>query len=151
MADYSGLIVVLAIYLLMIAGSGKKKKKAAQRRRGPMRTAAEGEQHDVHSTQRTDQAMRGFAAAFEPDPDCAARPIHLHPVDQTRMQAAGEGEDPCHAGGVQPSERDDPGIDALAAGEPHALAEDVLRGVIMSEILTRPCERAVIRKNRRSV
>ena len=68
--------------------------------------------------------------------------------DQERMQAAGEGEDPCHVGAAPARRREPPHQE-----EERALrglsTEDVWRGVVMSEILMRPRERAALRRARR--
>ncbi len=83
-------------------------------------------------------------------PDIAPekRGMRLVNIDQERMQAAGEGEDPCHVGAAS-SRRREP----LQQGEERALwrlsAEDVWRGVIMSEVLMRPQERAALRRIKR--
>ena len=76
--------------------------------------------------------------------------IHLHQADEQAMEQAGEGEDPCHAGAApkRPSldDEDEPmETDTRRA----AFERDVLRGVIMSEVLTRPSERAALRRMKR--
>ena len=73
---------------------------------------------------------------------------------------AAEGEDPCHAGSApdapETADMDNmQDMDSAYAYDPQqdkqALMQDMLRGVIMSEILTRPCDRmATKRTNRRS-
>ena len=101
----------------------------------------------------SERPEEGFSQA-----DCAAGAhapgLHLHEVTQAQLRDAGEGEDPCHAGrsprtaqaaqsapgGMQPTMQD--GTDAEAARE-------LLRGVIMSEILERPCERRARQQARR--
>lgn len=83
-------------------------------------------------------------------PDIAPekRGMRLVNIDQERMQAAGEGEDPCHVGAAA-SRRHEP----LQQDEERApwrlSAEDVWRGVIMSEVLMRPQERAALRRIKR--
>ena len=66
------------------------------------------------------------------------------------MEQAGEGEDPCHAGGApkrpEPDEAYEPTEEEARRA---AFQSDVLRGVIMSEILTRPGERAAVRRMKR--
>ena len=155
MKDSPILLIFLIIYLIA-ASSGRKRNGAkkkpqmkaslgreAERRKSPLRTHAQGEQEGWRSTMRARQAQQGFHEAFDAhgpeERDCESQPIHLHDVGQAQMTLAGEGEDPCHAGGrgAEPSEA------AVVQGETHSvLAQDVLRGVIMSEILTRPHERA---------
>ena len=74
--------------------------------------------------------------------------IHLHHADEQAMEQAGEGEDPCHAGAAP--ER--PPMDDETRkedGQRAAFESDVLRGVVMSEVLTRPSERAALRRMKR--
>ena len=76
--------------------------------------------------------------------------IHLHHADEQAMEQAGEGEDPCHAGAApkrpEPDETYEPTEEEARRA---AFQSDVLRGVIMSEILTRPGERAAVRRMKR--
>ena len=76
--------------------------------------------------------------------------IHLHHADEQAMEQAGEGEDPCHAGAApkrpEPDEVYEPTEEEARRA---AFQSDVLRGVIMSEILTRPGERAAVRRMKR--
>lgn len=151
MEDFPILLIFLVFYL--IAGSSGKKKKgrrAGNSKAGPMRTHAQGEQWDQKAVQRDKQTLEGFETAFEKlkgDADCQQQRIHLHDVSQTDMLTAAEGEDPCH-GGDSAAQR--VGFDA----EPEeneaqrSLREDVLRGVIMSEILMRPHERRALQRSR---
>ena len=70
------------------------------------------------------------------------------------MYDAAEGEDPCHRGDARAQEDAHPDT-AFSYDEQEqmnsALAQDVLRGVIMSEILKRPSSRTAIRRNERSM
>lgn len=90
------------------------------------------------------------AAAAFPEEGCEthAPGLHLHAVTQERLRSAGEGEDPCHAGGAP---RPAPELAAETAELPtdSAAARELLRGVILSEILERPCERRARLQNRR--
>ena len=157
MDDFLSLVVVFIIYLVA-ASSGKKKKGGKGRKRsGPMRSRAQGERRDARAAQRDEQTKAGFDAAFaQPvkEPVCREshpRQMHLHEVDQSAFAHAAEGEDPCHAAGV------DVQADVLGHAVPEnesqqQFAQDVLRGVVMSEILTRPCERrarAAMQRGRR--
>ena len=94
--------------------------------------------------------MEGFQSAFS-DHAAAAQPcnqqrMHLHEVSGEQMQHAAEGEDPCHVGDareecvIEPASQDETSVQ---------LEQDILRGIIMSEILTRPCERMAMRRGRR--
>lgn len=74
--------------------------------------------------------------------------MRLNQVTQEEMHAAGEGVDPCHTGEAQSSG----GWELLhddVQSDDQALARNVLSGVIMSEILERPCERAARQRARR--
>ena len=70
--------------------------------------------------------------------------------DEQAMEQAGEGEDPCHAGAApkrpEPEEAYEPTEEEARRA---AFQSDVLRGVIMSEILMRPGERAAVRRMKR--
>ena len=74
--------------------------------------------------------------------------IHLHQADQQTMEQAGEGEDPCHAGAApeRPPMDDETREENVQRA---AFESDVLRGVVMSEVLTRPSERAALRRMKR--
>lgn len=147
-------LILVAIFYLIAAASGKKKKKAKKKARSKgFKTAfdawqtADGQMHIETSTGDPAGAKTSFAA----DPGCAGRSIHLHDVPQSMMRDAGEGEDPCHAGGMDAKEAL-PVYEAelpAAAMENETLRQDMLRGVIMSEILTRPCDRRAAERNRR--
>ena len=153
MEDSPILLLFLIIYLIAASSGSRKRSKQkkvpyrAQERRSPMRAKAQGEQLDWRSILRSEQARQGFEEAFaaheQRSEACENQPIHLHEVQQAQMTLAAEGEDPCHAGGrTAGAEQED--ADAAAQDEARsALAQDILRGVIMSEILTRPHERAV--------
>ena len=101
------------------------------------------------------------------------RGMRYQSVTQAQLSAAGEGDDPCHSDSPYEGERYDEGtaydshaMDSSAqkrasdsvydspifAGgdqDREALARQVLSGVIMSEVLTRPAERRMQRKMRR--
>lgn len=149
MEDFPLLVLFFIIYL--IAGSSSRKKnKNRQARRGPMRTRSQGEQLDMRAFLRDMQTKEGFQTAFSEgqdsdEPSCAQKRMHLHEVTDEQMLHAAEGEDPCHAGGA-PS----PALETEIhpEEEQQELAQDVLRGVIMGEILMRPHERAAMRRRR---
>ena len=64
------------------------------------------------------------------------------------LEQAGEGEDPCHAGAAPerpPMDDETKETDVQRA----AFESDVLHGVVMSEVLTRPSERAALRRMKR--
>jgi len=72
-------------------------------------------------------------------------PIFIMVSDDQMLHAA-EGEDPCHAGGVQSAvvlqESE------IADETQQDLAQNVLRSVIMSEVLMRPNERRALQRSR---
>ena len=155
LGDLISLIIVFSLYLTAASGQKKKGRKNAHngKRRMPMRTKARGEQADWHAHERAAQVQAGFDTAFHHESyhtvkaSCEKDPIHLHRVFQLQFADASEGEDPCHAGGVEIN--DDSPFDMIKDTDSEMCAQDVLRGVIMSEILTRPHERAARRQGRR--
>jgi len=153
--DFLSIIVVVALYLAIAAGGNKKKKaRNAKQRASRTRNTAFDQAFAGSgkvSAWRTSAQEEGASALHEA---CASSRIHLHEVTQQQMAESAEGEDPCHRGGAD-EVRDVHDSAAFSYDEvqqeQNALAQDVLRGVIMSEILTRPCDHAAIRRNRRSV
>ena len=159
MEDFLSMILLMVIYIGVAAANGnkKKKKRAKQARARGFQPAFDGRSSagGERRVQQPESAQEGFLPAFEDN--CESRPIHLHDVPQSVLQHAGEGEDPCHAGGARSTTKAE--RKAKEAEPPFApdeaegseFAQDVLRGVIMSEILTRPCDRRAMRRNGRSV
>ena len=151
MEDFIGIIVLVLIAL--VSASGKKKKKAEkparQRRQAEKPRDARFEQAFAR---KQAEALKQQAERLAPgkaghEADCDRRPLHLHEVTPRQMEAAGEGEDPCHAGYHAPEEPSP--IYAPEAAQADFRAQELLRGVIMSEILKRPCERMAERHDRR--
>lgn len=149
------LVAALFVIVEVIAVGKKKKKRPAAKLHEPKRAAP------PETTQKqTDETARERARVFEQadeadefDDPCEqeAEPrIHLHHADEQAMEQAGEGEDPCHAGAApkrpEPDETYEPTEEEARRA---AFQSDVLRGVIMSEILTRPGERAAVRRMKR--
>lgn len=157
MDRFLSMIVLMIIYFIAASSNGKKKKKKKAARARGFQTAfdAAGPSSDERRMKKPERALEGRQTSFAAD--CESRPIHLHDVPQNVMQRAGEGEDPCHAGGVDAKRRQTEDAEASSAvfysseTEGGEIAQDVLRGVIMSEILTRPCDRRAIQRNRRNV
>ena len=158
MGDLIGLIIVFSLYLIASSGRTKKGRKRTQSRsqnRSPMRQSAQGEQSDHRSMERDHQTHMGFDDAFVDgrgdnhtlQKSCESKRIHLHDVKQHQLTSADEGEDPCHAGSA--IEADHLDFNILRDAEHEPFVQDVLRGVIMSEILTRPQDRAACRRGRR--
>ena len=127
MRDFPILPILLILYVIAVAGGRKKKTtKQNRQRQRPARAASRTQTREERPRTRTEQTAQGFSTAF------------------AREQSAPvpEGEDPCHPA----PKREQMQADGLTREpeqetEMDALAQDVLRGIVMSEILTRPCER----------
>jgi len=170
MDDIISMIVIFLIYCAASALGGKKKKKKSRGRMSSRRmehrpdigrmvremTDARGAEQKQATESQMAQMKREEPIRREPKADAArcdeAPGLHLHSVTQLQMEAAEEGEDPCHHGEAPAFEAEDsPIYDQDKAAEKDALMQDMLRGVIMSEILTRPCDkRAMYRNGRRA-
>ena len=144
------LLVAAFFVIVEVIAVGKKKKRPAAKLHEPKRAAPpEMPQNQADETAR--ERARVFEQADEFDDPCEqeAEPrIHLHHADEQAMEQAGEGEDPCHAGAAPerpPMDDETKETDAQRA----AFESDVLRGVVMSEVLTRPSERAALRRMKR--
>ena len=141
--------------LVQVAVGGKKKKKGGPKR--PLERKIEMKKvvpPDKTSEKTAEESARVFMESknAHDDPcDSEAEPrIHLHHADEQAMEQAGEGEDPCHAGAApKRPEPDDAYEPTEEDARRAAFQSDVLRGVIMSEILTRPGERAAVRRMKR--
>ena len=149
------LAAALFVIVEVITVGKKKKKRPAAKLHEPKRAAPpETPQKQVDETVRKHaRALEQADEADEFDDPCEqeAEPrIHLHHADEQAMEQAGEGEDPCHAGAApkrpEPDEAYEPTEEEARRA---AFQSDVLRGVIMSEILTRPGERAAVRRMKR--
>ena len=146
------LVAALFVIVEVIAVGKKKKKRPAAKLHEPKRAAPpEMPQNQADETAR--ERARVFEQADKFDDPCeqeAELRIHLHHADEQAMEQAGEGEDPCHAGAApkrpEPDETYEPTEEEARRA---AFQSDVLRGVIMSEILTRPGERAAVRRMKR--
>ena len=144
------LVAAFFVIVEVIAVGKKKKKRPAAKLHEPKRAAPpETTQKQADETAR--ERARVFEQADEFDDPCEqeAEPrIHLHHADEQAMEQAGEGEDPCHAGAAPetpPMDDETRETDVQRA----AFESDVLRGVVMSEVLTRPSERAALRRMKR--
>lgn len=127
MRDFPILPILLILYVIAVAGGRKKKTgKQNRQRQRPARAASRAQTREERARTRTEQTAQGFSTAF------------------AREQSAPvpEGEDPCHpAPKREQVHADGQAQEPEQETEPGALAQDVLRGIVMSEILTRPCER----------
>ena len=150
MEDFIGIIVVVLIALVSASGKKKKAEKLArQRKQAEKPREAKLDQAFAPKQAETlkRQAERQAPKKAVREADCDKRPLHLHQVSQQQMAQAGEGEDPCHAGS-HPLE------ELSSVYEPQTAqidlrGQELVRGVIMSEILKRPCERMAERHDRR--
>lgn len=162
MEDSPLLLIFLIIYLIAASSENKKKEKKKKkillraeegRRRDPVRAPKQGEEADWRSILQTQQVQQGFSVAFEQhgpqDEECEKQPIHLHEVAQRQMAQAEEGEDPCHAGGHAPTTELEADFAVWQDEDQSTLPQDILRGVVMSEVLTRPMERATLNAAKR--
>ena len=127
MRDFPILPILLILYVIAVAGGRKKKTtKQNRQRQRPARAASRTQMREERPRTRTEQTAQGFSTSF------------------ARKQSAPvpEGEDPCHpAPKCEQVQADRQAREPEQETEPDALAQDVLRGIVMSEILTRPCER----------
>ena len=127
MRDFPILPILLILYVIAVAGGRKKKTgKQNRQRQRPARAAARAQTREERARMRTEQTAQGFSTAF------------------AREQSAPvpEGEDPCHPAPKREQVQTDRQVrEPEQETEPDALAQEVLRGIVMSEILTRPCER----------
>ena len=153
------IVIVLIVFAMVNAIRSSKKKKQKGQAAGQIssakksRAAAQkGRQADVFAAFAGSQQSGGGGAQTRSAQPRVTQPraaaderlhgpgVHLHDVSQEQMNLAQEGEDPCHAGSAPAvTEEETP----QAPGNPlrEAMADDLLRGVVMSEILTRPCQR----------
>ena len=149
------LLVAALLVMVQVAAGGKKKKKGGPNRPPVKKTEVrQGAPTERPEAKTAEERARGFErheaqSGFDDPCDSEDAPrIHLHQADQQTMEQAGEGEDPCHAGAAP--ER--PPMDDETReedGQRAAFESDVLRGVVMSEVLTRPSERAALRRMKR--
>ena len=129
MKDFPILPILLILYVIAVAGGRKKTNKQNKQRQRPARAASRAQKRE-DARARTEQTAQGFSAAFA----------------RERSESVPEGEDSCHPAPKREQMQADlqehePEQVTEPSAEPNALAQDVLRGIVMSEILTRPCER----------
>lgn len=127
MRDFPILPILLILYVIAVAGGRKKKtSKQNRQRQRPARAASRAQTREERARTRTEQTAQGFSTAFA----------------REQRAPVPEGEDPCHpAPKREQVQTNEPTHEPEREMEPDALAQDVLRGIVMSEILTRPCER----------
>ena len=141
-------ILLVVIFYLVATFSSNKKKKARQKQKKTIQS--QEIRFDSAFDEEGQPSSEGDVhRAYEEN--CEQSRIHLHEVTQHQMNEALEGEDPCHAGRAPESQDDVLFSYDEEQRQADGLAQDVLRGVIMSEILTRPCQRAAMKRNGRSI
>lgn len=148
------LLVAALLVMVQVAAGGKKKKKGSPNRPPVKKTEARQAATERPEAKTAEESARVFErheaqSGFDDPCDSEDAPrIHLHQADQQTMEQAGEGEDPCHAGAAPerpPMDDETKETDVQRA----AFESDVLRGMVMSEVLTRPSERAALRRMKR--
>jgi len=168
MEDLLSLIVIVLYFVISASMSKKKKKSKKAERRADKKQPIQFEQaferlaaHVTEEAKRKTQAIpeqKPQPVAHELQPGEGDDPCHEQMLGEERaalrvrnvapseLAAAAEGEDPCHVGGFE-AELDSYDQSTMERSpifdteDPNAFAQDVLRGVIMSEILTRPVQR----------
>lgn len=151
MEDLFGLVILLLFWFLSAASKGKKKK---QIRRERMQQEAQSVRLRHEENAKEDHALENEQRPLCVREDCSTERLHLHTVSSQELDAADEGEDPCHQGGFGIPDEAHHVLGAVEAAEEleadAELAGDLLRGIVFSEILTRPAERRMIKRNGRS-
>lgn len=149
------LLVAALFVMVQVAAGGKKKKKKGSPNRPPVKKTevrqATTERPEAKTAEESARVFERHEAKSGFDDPCDSEDaprIHLHQADQQMMEQAGEGEDPCHAGAApeRPPMDDETREEDVQRA---AFESDVLRGVVMSEVLTRPSERAALRRMKR--
>lgn len=148
-----GFLIFVVIYLVAtISEKTKKRKKKAEEKakQTVLPTQAfesgENEEDDLSEEQPAEEMIFDDPCKQEEQP-----PIHLHQVTEQQFEAAQEGEDPCHAGGAVTMRLEHHDEEHMTETDAENMRQDseILRGVIMSEVLMRPAERTALRRIRR--
>ena len=151
--DIFGFLIFVVIYLVAtISEKTKKHKEKAEKKTKQTVLPAQAFESDEEEADDLPEEEQPTAASDDPCNKEEQPPIHLHQVTEQQFEAAQEGEDPCHAGGVTAvrlEHHDGEDTPEAADLEAMRLDSDILRGVIMSEVLMRPAERAALRRIRR--
>ena len=155
MDDFLSILLVMVFYVfVVVTGNQKKKTKNAKQRASRARRAVFERAFENMEAEASQASATQAVNTQETREACEGSRVHLHEVTQQQFHESAEGEDPCHRGGAPAAEsscaEDTFSYDAQEE-EHNTLAQDVLRGVMMSEILKRPSERAAIRRNGRSM
>ncbi|MBR5288685.1 MAG: hypothetical protein IKU34_08890 [Clostridia bacterium] len=165
MEDLLSLVVIILYFVISASASKKKKEKKRQKRQAQSRRVQfeqafeqvmEQVQKSAEKARQPHQAAAPTAPAVpsmgrgEGEDPChegmlgeERASMHVRAVTQSQMAVAAEGEDPCHTGSAV-LEMDDLEPSPIVRSpifnteDPDEFARDVMRGVIMSEILNRP-------------
>ena len=133
-----GFLIFVVIYLVAtISEKTKKRKEKAEKK--------------TKQTVLPAQAFESDEEEADDLPEEEQPPIHLHQLTEQEFEAAQEGEDPCHAGGAVTMRLEHHDEEHMPETDAENMRQDseILRGVIMSEVLMRPAERAALRRIRR--
>ena len=147
-----GFLIFVVIYLVAtISEKTKKHKEKAEKKTKQTVLPAQAFESDEEEADDLPEEEQPTAASDDPCKQEEQPPIHLHQVTEQQFEAAQEGEDPCHAGGVTAVRLEHHDGEEASEADLEAMRQDsdILRGVIMSEVLMRPAERAALRRIRR--
>ena len=151
MSDFLSILFVVGFYILVIVNGNQKKKTPNAKRRALHTRKAVFEQNLEDVLKESAQTPLIEEANIQENKEtCDRSRMHLHQVTQQQFRESAEGEDPCHRGNAVAAESiHDEEMFSYDEQEiqQSGMVQDILRGVVMSEILMRPSERKVIRRN----
>ena len=147
-------VVVFLLIIFSIASSSKKKNKQSKTKKPQANAAKKGTDRSKNRQEMKKPAAskmqekkveqkKAKMEGLDPCHEDMLRPQHigLH-YEESDLSRAEEGEDPCHPGEAISEEGIGQNIaEHIHSGTPLFSQEDVRRGIIVSEILTRPKER----------
>ena len=147
-------VVVFLLIIFSIASSSKKKNKQSKTKKPQANAAKKGTDRSKNRQEMKKPAAskmqekkaeqkKAKMEGLDPCHEDMLRPQHigLH-YEESDLSRAEEGEDPCHPGEAISEEGIGQNIaEHIHSGMPLFSQEDVRRGIIVSEILTRPKER----------
>ncbi len=165
-------LVVIVFWIIVSVANNKKKTPAGkgakpagtERRAPPSRrpaakpraqqidwSASVGEKTPAHADQSAEGiSLEGAPEGEDPCHEDILRPaqparVAYEPASEAQFSAAGEGEDPCHP---TPERKHSHHPEQEETDAPYAAfaREDLVRAVVMSEILTRPKDRKRMRR-----
>lgn len=149
------LVWIIPFVVIIAVAEKEKRKKQQQKQRQPLQSTARSAAQPKQTPPK--QTQRAMAQAGEGEDPCHEEQLRperpgMKLVTPQTLEGAGEGEDPCHVV-ERPDTQTDSAYDVPARAEvdAHRLAEQVLSGVIMSEVLKRPAERRLQQRMRRGL